>query len=308
MSLETPVGFFVFNRPDTTQRVFHEIARARPTTLLVVADGPRYDRPGEAERVAATRAIIDQVNWPCEVLTNYAEENLGCKRRVTSGLSWIFEAFEEAIILEDDCLPNPTFFTFCHDLLRRFRDDHRIVSISGSNFQSGKSRTQYSYYFSKYFHCYGWASWKRVWERFDPEMESWTGFQNEDCLAQLCDSRNEQSYWQRIFELQHGGQIDSWAYPWLYSCWTQNGLTAIPDVNLVSNIGFREDGTHTTTDSPLAALATKPIETIEHPRHLVRNKQADQYTFTRVYPRPRGLRKWARSIKKRWPTTRRRAA
>ena len=148
--LTTPVAFIIFNRPDTTALVFAEIAKARPPKLLVVGDGPRAHKAGEAERVAATRAIIDQVDWPCEVLTHFSDTNLGCKKRVSSGIDWVFEQVEEAIILEDDCLPNQSFFQFCQEMLEYYRHDSRIGMISGNNFQVGGKTVPYSYYFSKY--------------------------------------------------------------------------------------------------------------------------------------------------------------
>jgi hypothetical protein len=309
MSLSTPVGFLIFNRPDVTQRVFREIARAQPETLLVVCDGPRTDRAGERERVDATRAIIDQVDWPCEVLTNFADENMGCKRRIGSGLAWIFSLCEEAIILEDDCLPEPSFFPFCQDLLARYRDDRRIVSISGNNFQNGLTRTQDSYYFSKYFHCWGWASWRRVWENFDLEMTSWPTFQAAGGLQSFADSEAEEQYWRRVLTMQHEGKISSWAYPWLYSCAAQGGLTATPDVNLVSNIGFGNDATHTTAESHLAAIATQPIEQhLRHPSLVVRNKEADRLTFRRCYQRPPRLSRLQRKIQRHVSSWRRRLA
>jgi hypothetical protein len=159
--VNTPIAFFIFNRPDTTARVFEAIRQAQPSKLLVVADGPRSTRPGEAEKCAATRAIIDQVDWECEVLTNYSDVNLGCRHRVSSGLDWVFEQVEEAIILEDDCLPHPTFFRFCEELLEWYRHDHRIVAISGDNFQNGHQSGEFSYYFSRYVHIWGWATWRR---------------------------------------------------------------------------------------------------------------------------------------------------
>lgn len=156
--LKTPVAFLIFNRPDTTRRVFAEIAKARPPKLLVVADGPRADHPDDVEKCAAVRAIIDGIDWDCKVLTNYSDINLGCKRRVSSGLDWVFDTVEEAIILEDDCLPHPAFFRFCEEMLNKYRDDKRIAMISGDNFQFGRKRTEYSYYFSRYPHIWGWAS------------------------------------------------------------------------------------------------------------------------------------------------------
>lgn len=299
MSLTTPVGFLIFNRPDVTQRVFREIARAKPETLLVVCDGPRADRPGEREQVEATRAIINQVDWPCEVLTNYSEENLGCKARITSGLAWIFDQVEEAIILEDDCLPEPSFFPYCQELLARFRDDRRVVAINGNNFQSGRKRSQDSYYFSKYFHCWGWASWRRTWENFDPDLNSWPEFLASGCLQSVCDSREEEQYWEKILTAQHEGQINSWAYPWHYSCLAQNGLIATPEVNLISNIGFGEGATHTSDPGHLSCMTTEPLTDLEHPSLVVRNKEADQFCFKTAYQRPPRLRRLQRKIQRR---------
>ena len=146
--LKTAVAFIIFNRPDTTELVFREIAKAKPPVLLVVADGPRLGHQEEPELCAATRAIIGRVNWDCEVLTNYSDVNLGCKLRVSSGLDWVFDQVEEAIILEDDCLPHQSFFQFCEELLSKYRDDERIAMISGNNIQLGRKRTKDSYYFS----------------------------------------------------------------------------------------------------------------------------------------------------------------
>ena len=278
------VAFFIFNRPDTTLRVFQAIAAAQPERLLVVADGARPDKRGEAELVAQTRAIIDRVDWPCLVDTNFATENLGCKPRVSSGLQWVFEKVEEAIILEDDCLPDPSFFDYCTQLLKRYRDDDRVAAISGDNFQNGISRTNDSYYFSKYFHCWGWASWRRVIQRVDFEMESWPAFVQRDGLRNWADSEAELSYWQNLFALQHTGEINSWAYPFFYSCWERAGLTILPDVNLISNIGFDQNATHTTSaESDLANLPTYDIGQLKHPSVVERHRIADEYTFENIF-------------------------
>ena len=278
------VAFFIFNRPDTTLRVFKAIAVAQPERLLVVADGARPDKPGEADLVAQTRAIIDLVDWPCVVDTNFAVENLGCKPRVSSGLEWVFEKVEAAIILEDDCLPDPSFFGYCTQLLERYRDDDQVVAISGDNFQNGISRTDDSYYFSKYFHCWGWASWRRVVQQVDFKMESWPQFDQHDGLRDWADSEGELSYWQKMFALQHAGEINSWAYPFFYSCWERAGLTILPNVNLISNIGFDQDATHTTSaESDLANLPTFEIGELKHPSVVQRHSVADEYTFENVF-------------------------
>jgi len=292
MPLQTPVAFFLFRRPDVTARVFAAIAAARPRTLLLVSDGPRADRAGEAELVVRTRALVERIDWNCTVRTNFATENLGCKRRFATGLAWIFEQTEEAIVLEDDCLPDATFFHFCEELLERYRDDRRVAAISGSNFQGGRSRTTDSYYFSNYFHCWGWASWRRTWQHVDLELKDWPQFQRRGLLGEIADSPLEADYWNAIFQRQHSGQIDSWAYPWLYSCWTQGALTILPNVNLVNNIGFGEQGAHTNSKATgiFANLSTSSIPIISHPPFVVRHRTADAFTFNHVFQgQPVGL-------------------
>ncbi len=170
---KSPVAFLVFNRPETTRKVFAEIARTRPPKLLVVADGPRRDQPGESDRCAEVRRIIEGVDWDCEVLTNYAEENMGCERRVSSGIDWVFANVDEAIFLEDDCLPHPSFFRFCDEMLKRFRNNDKIMTICGDNFQFGSRPSSFSYYFSRYCHIWGWASWRRAWNFYDVRISHW---------------------------------------------------------------------------------------------------------------------------------------
>jgi hypothetical protein len=283
-TVTTPVAFFIFNRPTLTEKVFSRIAQAKPPVLLVVADGPRSEE--EATRCEETRRIIDRVDWECRVFEEFSDRNLGCKTRISSGLDWVFSRVEEAIILEDDCLPAPTFFTFCQELLKHYRDDERVFLISGDNFQFGQSRIRYSYYFSKYAHCWGWASWKRAWKHFDVTMSSWPEFKSGGYIKSICEDPVEQEYWSKIFDQCYTGKINSWAYIWAYTCWSQSGLTILPDVNLVSNIGFGTDATHTgDLASPLASLSTGDLGKIKHPKQVVRNAEADAYTFATVFQR-----------------------
>jgi hypothetical protein len=285
--METPVAFLIFNRPDTTNKVFAAIRQARPPKLLVVADGPRIDRPGEAEKCAAARAIIDGVDWQCEVLTNYSNINLGCKARVSSGLNWVFEQVESAIILEDDCLPNPSFFLFCEKLLDYYREDERIMVISGDNFQFGRQRDNYSYYFSRYNHCWGWASWRRAWQHYDVEMKLWKKIRDDRLLELMFSESRAIKYWQRIFQTTYDNKVDSWAYRWTFACWLQSGLTVIPQVNLVSNIGFDFDGTHTTVKNTLANLPVTEMDLpLVHPPFVIRHSQADHFTQNTKFSRP----------------------
>lgn len=275
--LTTPVGFIIFNRPDTTERVFAEIARARPPKLLVVGDGPRANRPGEAEKVTACRAIIHRVDWPCEVLTNYSEANLGCKVRVSSGLDWVFEQVPEAIILEDDCLPHPTFFRFCQEMLERYRDDEQIAMISGDNFLGAKSRFKDSYYFSRYCHIWGWASWRCAWKRYDRNASNWPNFRDENRLEKMNLNHSERRYWRSAFKGVYNGTIDTWDYQWVLTCFTNEMLSIMPSCNLISNIGFGKNATHTKSDSIFANMETSPIEfPLQHPSKVVVDFYADR--------------------------------
>lgn len=277
-TLNTPVAFVIFNRPDLTQIVFNAIRQAQPKQLFVIADGPRF--PEEAEKCQQVRDIIKQVDWDCQVLTNYADNNLGCRERVSSGISWVFEQVEEAIILEDDCLPHPSFFHYCENLLDYYRDDERIMAISGDNFQDGNQRTPYSYYFSKYNHCWGWATWRRAWKHWHFNPEKWIEFRDTGLIKFICNDSYEEKYWTQVFNtLFLEGKPNSWAYPWTFACWSQSGLTALPNVNLVSNIGFGSGGTHTFGESPLANMAVKDIGEIIYPPFVVRHIEGDSYTF-----------------------------
>jgi hypothetical protein len=280
--LHTPVVFLIFKRPDTTAKVFAEIARARPTRLLVVADGPRPGRPDEAEQCAAARAIIEQVDWPCEVQTNYAETNMGLRRRVSSGITWAFEQVDEAIILEDDCVPHPTFFRFCEELLERYRDDERVMHIGGDNFQYGRKRTSYSYYFSLFTHCWGWATWKRAWQHYDGNMQQWPEIRDGGWLNDVVHDRAAVAYWTHIFQSTYEENINSWAYRWNFSCWMQNGLCVLPQVNLVTNIGFGEAATHTvSSDNPWNQMSSEDINfPLVHPPFLIRDARSDAFTHS----------------------------
>jgi hypothetical protein len=277
--LRTPIAFFIFNRPDTTSRVFEAIRLARPEKLLVVADGPRADREGEVDKCRAARAIVELVDWPCDVLTNYAVSNLGCKRRVSSGLDWVFKTVPEAIMLEDDCLPEPSFFRFCEELLERYRDDERVMMISGDNFQFGRRRTAHSYYFSRYAHIWGWASWRRAWQHYDVDMKQWHDIRDGGWLHDLLDNPSSVRHWKGVFDRVAQGKINTWDYQWTFACWLQSGLAVMPNVNLVSNIGFHAGATHTAAENQFSAMSTEPMQfPLDHPSFVIRDRLADDFT------------------------------
>lgn len=282
MSISTPVAFLIFNRPDLTEIVFEAIAKAEPKQLFVVADGPRF--PAEAEKCTLARAIIDRVDWECDVSTNYSDKNLGCGRRVASGIDWVFSKVEEAIFLEDDTLPHESFFPYCEVLLEHYRHDERIMTINGNNFQLDGSKTEYSYHFSKYCSAWGWASWRRAWKHYDYEMKTWPAFKEAGMMKMICADPHEQRFWTRLFDSMYQNPIgiDTWDHQWKYACWSQNGLAIEPSVNLVANIGLgRSDASHTTDHNPLLAELSKAQELweIRHPPFVVRHRDADNYIF-----------------------------
>ncbi|TRU79065.1 MAG: glycosyltransferase family 2 protein [Microcystis viridis Mv_BB_P_19951000_S68] len=287
--LTTPVALLIFNRPDTTARVFEAIRQAKPPKLLVVADGPRPDRADDIEKCKAARAVIEGVDWDCEVLTNYSDLNLGCKKRVSSGLDWVFEIVEEAIILEDDCLPHPSFFRFCQGLLDYYRNDKRIMAISGDNFQLGRKRTEYSYYFSRYNHIWGWATWRRAWQYYDVKMKLWQEVRDGNWLESILGETQAMKYWRKIFQTAYDNKVDTWDYPWTFACWIQNGLTILPNQNLVSNIGFGEGATH--TGNSVHLLANIPVKAmifpLKHPPFIMRDTIFDSFSQKNIFQRNR---------------------
>ncbi|MDH3318979.1 MAG: glycosyltransferase family 2 protein [Betaproteobacteria bacterium] len=287
-SLNTPVLLLLFNRPEVTVAVFDAIRRAAPARVYLAADGPRGDRPGEAARCVEARSIVSRVDWPCAVKTLFREENLGCKHAVSSAIDWFFEHEAEGIILEDDCLPGESFFPFARELLERYRDDHRIAMISGDNFLQGRRRTGYSYYFSRYAHIWGWATWRRAWRWYDHGMKLWPELREGGWLLDILGDPAAASYWTRVFDETHADRNGSWAFRWMFSIWAQSGLAILPNANLVSNIGFGEQATHTVSQgSALAQLRTAPMAfPLGHPPYVIRDGAADAHTQSRVFSAP----------------------
>lgn len=276
---DTPIAFFIFCRPDTTQRVFERIREVQPRQLFVVADGPRKGVKEDFELCAQTRAIIERVDWDCDVFKNYAETNQGLRNRVSSGLAWVFEQVDRAIVLEDDCLPERSFFKFCGELLEQYESDTRIMSITGTNFQQGRRRTNDSYYFSRYESCWGWATWRRAWRHFDRDLTGWPQLVENGTFAHVFESAGVQKYWESIFQKLYLGEINSWAYAWSFAHFVNHGLAIIPAHNLVSNIGFDERGTHTVSaDSALANMGSAEMSfPLLHPGAVIRNRVADHF-------------------------------
>jgi hypothetical protein len=280
-----PIVFVIFNRPDTTSRVFEAIRQLRPATLLIIADGPRREHPDDSQKCAATRRIVEQIDWKTEVLHTYAEENLGCGLRLASGITWAFQQVEEAIILEDDCLPHPSFFPYCAALLEHYRNDQRIMHISGSNFQFERRSSSFSYYFSRFAHVWGWASWRRAWQHFDYNMTCWPEVRQSALLQNWLGRWNIVRKWRKSFDYFYGpGKRATWDYQWQLACWLQHALSIVPATNLVANIGFNAQATHTNQPSPFAAMPVHALTfPLQHPPYLIRNHSADSFTEKTLY-------------------------
>lgn len=274
-----PVALFVFNRPQLTSKVYERIRAARPSRFLVVADGPRSTRPEEEQLCRATREVVSSPDWPCELLTNFAPENLGCRRRVSSGLDWVFQQCSEAIILEDDCIPCASFFDFCSEMLSRYRDDTRIMHVSGDNYQDGRRRGNASYFFSRYPLSWGWASWRRAWCYYDVNISLWPTAYKERWLESILDSSKEVCHWEAIFDRLYRGQIDTWDYQWVFTNWRHGGLSILPNENLVTNIGVGPDATHFKEGHSTLGIPTRELCELVHPTEVIRDKEADRFTF-----------------------------
>lgn len=245
--LSTPVLFLIFNRPNTTKKVFNKIRSVKPSRLYIAADGPRNNI--ENSKCGKVRKIATNVDWECEINTLFRDKNLGCKHAVSSALDWFFEHEDMGIILEDDCLPNKSFFRFCEKMLNFYRSDNRIMQISGTNNLVKWKNDLQDYHFSIYGSCWGWATWKRAWELNDLEMKTLSSKQAKDSLRYALVNRDQYRKRLNILNQVFENSIDSWAYTWFYTRAINSGLSVVPSVNLVSNIGFGKESTHTQNKS-----------------------------------------------------------
>jgi len=282
-----PVLLLTFNRIETTRRVFEAVRQARPSKLYLASDGPRASRPEDAAKVAAVREFLtSSVDWPCEVRTLFQPSNLGCKDAPIAGISWLFENEEMGIVLEDDCLPHPDFFGFSADCLERFKDEARVYAVSGTNI-AGRWREDVSGFFSMMGGNWGWASWRRAWSRYradiGPELtpENWSTIARNlgdrrlyNCMRDLIGSHSESM------------AGDAWDYQWLFRRLLDGGLTVVPSRNLISNIGFGEDSTHTANDeSPLSRIPTGELAVSgSYPRQLVGDLKYDRHYLAYLAP------------------------
>jgi hypothetical protein len=278
LPLKTAVLFLVFNRPDPTRQVFEAIRHAKPPRLYVAADGPRAGRKGEAERVEQVRKIATAVDWPCEVKILFRKENLGCKTAVSEGIDWFFKYEQSGIILEDDCLPAPSFFWFCERMLNKYASDSRIMMISGTNYLLDiRKEVSAEFIFSRHFSIWGWATWRRAWETYEVDIERCESNDHEYIALNSLDKK----FYEDLIKTSVIGDIDTWDYQWVLNCCFNYGLSITPSVNLISNIGT--EGAHANGESINNFMPTKELELnkIVYPKRIMPNNFHDMLVSIR---------------------------
>lgn len=300
--INCPVTMIVFNREDNARKVFERVRQVKPPKLLVIADGPRENKEGEKELCEKTRSFIKDIDWPCEVLTEFAEKNMGCRNRIASGLTWVFSKVESSIILEDDCIPDLSFFFYCEELLEKYKDDERIMMISGDNKLLGKKTCTDSYYFTRHVHIWGWATWRRAWSHYDLECKKWPSMKEGGYLKAFFRKASHRYYWEGLFNAYYKKRIPSWDGAWVYSVMAQSGLSIAPKVNLIQNVGVSKDATHTTTENVYSRqLASKLDFPLKHPDLVMENRIFDEKEMSlrlKIEKRlPYPLCKWASKLK-----------
>lgn len=275
----TPILFLVFNRPDTTQVVFDRIREIMPSRLYVAADAPRGGRMEEAKRCEEVKAIIEQVDWPCSVKKLYRDKNLGCKRAISSAISWFFEQEEYGVILEDDCLPDLSFFPFCEELLIRYKDDERIGHIGGNCFLPQVVEDGLSYDFCSVTHIWGWATWRRVWQRVDVDFPFWERYpsRRKSLFCNMWEEIYFNSFIPDALYNKHG--LNPWGVFYYFSLRLQHQLSIYPAVNLVTNIGLGDpNATHTTSrgSNKLLVPSLSLSFPLKHPEYVLENKELNR--------------------------------
>jgi len=295
--MKTPVAIFFFNRPELLERTFAEVREVRPKTLFLICDGPRDNSPQDQALVTKCQELVAEIEWQCEVLINFSMENLGCRSRLVTGLDWVFEQVDSAIILEDDCLPGHGFFSYMELMLERYRDVDSVMHIAGSNLGIPSKYFRGDYDYSRYPLVWGWGSWRRAWKKYR-RTEDVENFDPEVFIHSLRKDYKprETEFWARNFNAVYNEKLDTWDYQWVYSIWQAYGLAVIPAQNQVSNIGFGPGATHTSDPSAKQANLATSSENCDWvaPQRVERNIAIDRYHFERLVSPPKWRRELAR--------------
>lgn len=286
--VEVPILFILFNRPQHARRVLDRLRQVRPTQLYVTIDGPRAGNESDKQGVQECIALLDEIDWPCTVTKLIRDQNLGCKRAVSHAITWFFDQVEAGIILEDDCLPDVTFFDYCRVLLEKYADEPQVMHISGCNLYNGFKWGEDSYFFTNIPHIWGWATWRRAWVNYDVTMAAYPAFKKANGIEKSVRNAGSRVYWKKIFDMVYAGQVDTWDHQWVFTVWRFGGLCVTPNQNLITNIGFGQAATHTKTETEQANLSTIPIDSqsMRFPDKSELNEDAIEYAAANFYQLP----------------------
>jgi hypothetical protein len=283
---KVPVVLIIYRRPQMTARIIDSLRNVKPSEIFVIADGPKNIK--DAVKCQKTRALIKSIDWKCKIYRKYSSKNLGLRKRVVSGLNWVFSKVDRAIILEDDLEIDRSFYRFCSDMLDKYKDNEKVISISGNNFIFGRHKINNSYYFSKFIYSWGWATWKRAWKLYDDDMLDWPKLKKLGTLKKITGGFGKYLYWTRIFDLTYKEIINSWAYRWIYTSFVNKKLSIVPCENLVANVGIGKDATHTAVKSRVLGIPIKNIKfPLKHPKIIKADIVADAIVEKTLYITPR---------------------
>lgn len=289
MSFPTPVLFITFNRLDTTRQVFEAIRAVQPETLYLFSDAGREGKPEEQQQVVEVRKwLLEQINWPCKINTLFLQENMGPRYAIGHAVNWMFEQQVRGIVLEHDCLPDSTFFSFCEQMLERYNDHEKVMHITGNNFLFDRIKVEGSYYFSNLSNpTWGWATWKRAWKFYNPDMPEFPLFLSENGFDRFVRSTRVKRYYKEIYTRLFEGEIFTWDYQWSFAIWRRKGLCITPASNLVSNIGYGVKAIHTSdVNDQFAFIPISSIQAIAHPSDMDVNSNADNFVLEQVIRPP----------------------
>ena len=283
--IETPVLIIIFNRPDFSKKAFENLQKVKPKKLYIISDGARSEK--EKSEVLQCREIFANIDWECQVKRDYSDVNLGLRERIAGGISWVFQSEEELIILEDDCIPNEDFFSFCQQMLERYKEDKRIMTINGCNLNPLlTTELKESYFFSKYANSWGWATWKRAWVMFDKGLEGLDDpFVLKNFTINHPSRKRSLIYWKYKLNEVKSQKINSWAYRWMFSLWENSGLAIVPRTNLIKNVGNDERSSNTKGKLHYINIETSTLDTdyIVHPKHVLSNFCYDKWVEDSIY-------------------------
>ena len=271
----TPILLIIFNRPEATQIVFNALCKIKPLKLYISADAPRTGNEPDQINCRRSREIVTKIDWECETYFRFLDHNLGCGKAVSSAISWAFEKEEKLIIIEDDCIPTFAFIDFCNYCLDKYCNDEIVMQIAGNNYTENHNFSNQDYFFSKYGHIWGWATWKRAWRHFDYEMRDWPRYRDLQKLSSTLKSQKTIAFFRNVFDIYYSDPNKPWAIRWLFAKFKSQGLTIVPCKNLVRNIG--SIGTHSNKEYFYRVTENYKFE--NEPLEIICNERYDDYHF-----------------------------